>query len=108
MDYYRDILIIFRKNGIRFIREAEGKTDIHNMHKNDNIMDIKSMQCIRLECNALKYNAIRFLISIYDTRRSGRYAPILLAPAEGWGALRPLFSRRRFKTKHTQFSVKIG
>ena len=24
------------------------------------------------------------------TRRSGRYAPILLAPAEGWGALRAL------------------
>ena len=24
---------------------------------------------------------------IITTRRSGRYAPILLAPAEGWGAL---------------------
>ena len=25
-----------------------------------------------------------------NTRRSGRYAPILLAPAEGWGPCRPL------------------
>ena len=49
------------------------------------------------------------------TRRSVRYAPILLAPAEGWGALwallgafGPLFSTRRCKRRHTQFSVKIG
>ena len=54
------------------------------------------------------------------TRRSGHYAPILLAPAEGLGALwanrslwallgafGPLFSSRRCKRKHTQFSVKI-
>ena len=50
-----------------------------------------------------------------NTRRSGHYTPILLAPTEGWGALRallrafgPLFSSRRFKRRHTQFSVKIG
>ena len=28
--------------------------------------------------------------NIFKTRRSGRYAPILLAPAESWGALRAL------------------
>ena len=29
-------------------------------------------------------------ISIWNTRRSGCYAPILLAPAEGWGPFGPL------------------
>ena len=29
----------------------------------------------------------RLYAKIFITRRSGRYAPILLAPAEGWGAL---------------------
>ena len=31
---------------------------------------------------------------IYRTRRSGRYAPILLAPAEGWGPFGPLGALR--------------
>ena len=55
------------------------------------------------------------LFQYNTTRRSGRYAPILLAPAEGWGpigallgAFGPLFSSRRCKRGHTQFSVKIG
>ena len=29
-----------------------------------------------------------------NTRRSGRYAPILLAPAEGWGPFGPLRALR--------------
>ena len=31
---------------------------------------------------------VQFDCLVLQTRRSGRYAPILLAPAEGWGALR--------------------
>ena len=50
-----------------------------------------------------------------ETRRSGNYMPIHLAPTEGWGALwallddfGPLYSSRKFQTKHVQFSVKIS
>ena len=34
--------------------------------------------------NTLTYLKLGFLFC-QNTRRSGRYAPILLAPAEGWG-----------------------
>ena len=62
-----------------------------------------------------------FIRLIFKTRRSGRYAPILLAPAEDWealrapralrallGALGPLFSSGRCLRRYTQFSVEIG
>ena len=49
------------------------------------------------------------------TRSSGYSVLLLLAPAEGWGAIRallgafgPLFKSKRCKRRHTQFSVKIG
>ena len=49
------------------------------------------------------------------TRSLGCSAPLLLAPAEGWGALwallgafSPLFSSRRCKRRHSQFSVSFG
>ena len=49
---------------------------------------------------------IQYTNMFYYTRRSGHYAPILLAPEEGWGALQallgafdPLFSRRRYKRR---------
>ena len=42
-----------------------------------------------------------------DNRRSGRYAPILLAPAEGWGPFRPLRALRAmlgaFSPQHHSF-----
>ena len=34
------------------------------------------------------------ILTFVDTRRSGRYAPILLAPAEGWGPFGPLGALR--------------
>ena len=50
-----------------------------------------------------------------ETRRSGHYVSIHLAPTEGWGALLalldafgPLFSSKKCKTKHALFSVNIG
>ena len=55
-----------------------------------------------------------YFLSLYFmcTRSSGHSAPLLLAPTEGKGALLgafgPLFSSRRCKRRHTQFSVKIG
>ena len=55
------------------------------------------------------------------TRSLGHSTPLLLAPAEGWGALRalralwallgalgPLFSSRICKRRYIQYSVKIG
>ena len=33
-------------------------------------------------------------MNIEITRRSGRYAPIILAPAEGWGPFGPLGALR--------------
>ena len=35
--------------------------------------------------NILDFLLILNILEILDTRRSGRYTPILLAPAEGWG-----------------------
>merc|ERR1712030_250090 len=34
------------------------------------------------------YSIIQYYTVLYSTRSSGRSAPLLLAPAEGWGALR--------------------
>ena len=52
--------------------------------------------------------------NIYITKSSGRSVP-LVAPAEGWGALRtlvgtsgPLISSRRCETKHPKSSVRIS
>ena len=75
-----------------------------------------------LKIYGVKGSRISFhYIILFVYRSSGRSAPFLLAPAEGWGALRaprallalqgafcPLFSSRRCKRRHTQFSVNIG
>ncbi len=36
------------------------------------------------------YNNRAFITKYCKTRRSGHYAPILLAPVEGWGPFGPL------------------
>ena len=67
------------------------------------------------------YGSVCYFMVIYGNRSLGCSAPHLLTPAEDLGALQalrsiwallrafgPLFSSRRYLTKHTQFRVKIG
>ena len=43
-----------------------------------------------IEKNVVKFdNMEKDMTEIFETRRSGHYAPILLAPAEGWGPFGP-------------------
>ena len=66
-----------------------------------------------LKIYGVKGSRISFhYIILFVYRSSGRSAPFLLAPVEGWGALLgvlgPLFLSRRCQNKHAQFSFKIG
>ena len=50
---------------------------------------VYDVYCLFGLCFMLCYIFSEACFIIFGTRRSGRYAPILLAPAEGWGPSAP-------------------
>ena len=60
----------------------------HSLKSHKNIVKVKNK--LNYDSHQSSYSNAsyeKYLYNIYQTRRSGRYAPILLAPSEGWGAL---------------------